>query len=575
MPEAAPARQSAANAQTPTVAAPNAAQKPEPEQELAILEQPEAQPAEPGSGEIEKPSFDIVRVDPDGQAVVAGRSEPGWHVAVKINGETKGQTVANDRGEWVWVTKDPIKPGSSEITIEARPQPAAPPLASRQAVDVVVSDTPGKQALVVLSEASRPSRVMQSPEEQPQAGSPKVALAPPGETATTAAEVPEKAAKPGAEPAKRPVSLEVVDYDDTGEIIFSGRGSPGATVRLYVDNNPVGDASVDGQGAWTLSGRGRIAPGQHALRVDELGSGAKVESRVELPFVRAKPAEVAALASPAEKSPAASTPAARSGEPAPPASSAAKPAEQQMAAAPAPAPEIKPEATPKSDKLANNAVVPPAMTGAGSASPATNSAAQVEPPATKLTEIPPKPQTTSPSPSAPQQPPAPEQPAVTQQPPAAEQPAVTQQPPAPEQPAVTQQPPAAPQPPATQEASKAQEPPQPEQQAMSNGAALAGLPEAATGGEPAAKAQVAEAPRPRNGRVVIQPGNNLWNISRVIYGKGTRYTVIYRANKDLIRSPRLIYPGQIFATPGSVPPVSIDPSWRKPLAEIVGDGTGN
>jgi len=51
--------------------------------------------------------------------------------------------------------------------------------------------------------------------------------------------------------------------------------------------------------------------------------------------------------------------------------------------------------------------------------------------------------------------------------------------------------------------------------------------------------------------------------------------VIYRANKDLIRSPRLIYPGQIFATPGSVPPVSIDPSWRKPLAEIVGDGTGN
>jgi hypothetical protein len=73
-PEAAPAGQSAANSQTPPVAGPKAAQKPEPEQELAILEQPEAQPAEPGSGEVEKPSFDIVRVDPDGQAVVAGSS---------------------------------------------------------------------------------------------------------------------------------------------------------------------------------------------------------------------------------------------------------------------------------------------------------------------------------------------------------------------------------------------------------------------------------------------------------------------------------------------------------------------
>jgi nucleoid-associated protein YgaU len=108
---------------------------------------------------------------------------------------------------------------------------------------------------------------------------------------------------------------------------------------------------------------------------------------------------------------------------------------------------------------------------------------------------------------------------------------------------------------------------------MGGGQAMAGLPEAAgPAGVPASNPPVAEAPRPRNGRIVIQPGNNLWNISRVIYGKGTRYTVIYGANKELIRSPRLIYPGQIFATPGSVPPVSIDPAWRKPLAEIVGDG---
>jgi nucleoid-associated protein YgaU len=75
--------------------------------------------------------------------------------------------------------------------------------------------------------------------------------------------------------------------------------------------------------------------------------------------------------------------------------------------------------------------------------------------------------------------------------------------------------------------------------------------------------------RPRIGRIVIQPGNNLWNISRVIYGRGNRYTVIYKANKSLIRNPRLIYPGQIFATPGSLPPLSINPAWRKPLAEII------
>jgi nucleoid-associated protein YgaU len=71
---------------------------------------------------------------------------------------------------------------------------------------------------------------------------------------------------------------------------------------------------------------------------------------------------------------------------------------------------------------------------------------------------------------------------------------------------------------------------------------------------------------PAQGRVVIQPGNNLWNISRVIYGRGIEYTTIYEANKDQISNPHRIYPGQIFMTPGTVPPEEIDPARREPLS---------
>ena len=45
----------------------------------------------------------------------------------------------------------------------------------------------------------------------------------------------------------------------------------------------------------------------------------------------------------------------------------------------------------------------------------------------------------------------------------------------------------------------------------------------------------------------------------MIYGRGVHYTVIYEANKDQIRDPDLIYPGQIFAIPNAVPPEAIDP----------------
>jgi nucleoid-associated protein YgaU len=49
--------------------------------------------------------------------------------------------------------------------------------------------------------------------------------------------------------------------------------------------------------------------------------------------------------------------------------------------------------------------------------------------------------------------------------------------------------------------------------------------------------------------VFVQPGNSLWRLARRSYGEGLRYTEIYEANKDQIRNPDLIYPGQVFVLP--------------------------
>jgi nucleoid-associated protein YgaU len=48
---------------------------------------------------------------------------------------------------------------------------------------------------------------------------------------------------------------------------------------------------------------------------------------------------------------------------------------------------------------------------------------------------------------------------------------------------------------------------------------------------------------------VVSRGDSLWRISRIIYGDGTRYAVLYRANRDRIRDPNLIRPGQILLLP--------------------------
>lgn len=50
-------------------------------------------------------------------------------------------------------------------------------------------------------------------------------------------------------------------------------------------------------------------------------------------------------------------------------------------------------------------------------------------------------------------------------------------------------------------------------------------------------------------KVMVETGMSLWRIAREIYGSGFAYTVIYQANKDNIRDPDLIYPGQVFTIP--------------------------
>ena len=54
---------------------------------------------------------------------------------------------------------------------------------------------------------------------------------------------------------------------------------------------------------------------------------------------------------------------------------------------------------------------------------------------------------------------------------------------------------------------------------------------------------------PTVARKVVSRGESLWRISRITYGDGRRYALVYRANRDRIRDPNLIYPGQTLVLP--------------------------
>ncbi|WP_146180726.1 LysM peptidoglycan-binding domain-containing protein [Thalassorhabdomicrobium marinisediminis] len=89
------------------------------------------------------------------------------------------------------------------------------------------------------------------------------------------------------------VALDTITYDPEGKVELSGRAVGEGFVRVYVDNAPVSRLPVDTDGTW----RGTLPDvdrGVYTLRIDEVDPQGDVVSRIETPFLREDPQEVAA-----------------------------------------------------------------------------------------------------------------------------------------------------------------------------------------------------------------------------------------------------------------------------------------
>jgi hypothetical protein len=216
-----------------------------------------------------EPSFDIVRVNPEGNAVIAGRAAPGAQVTVLEGEKVVGKVTADARGEWVLVPAKPLTPGSRRLGLSARLADGT--IVNSGADVVLVVPERGKDI------AGRPSTG---------AGSGALALRVPH--SGTGGVAPSTVLQtPGGKPGDQELAIDVIDYDGAGHVTLSGNARPGADLRIYLDNQPAGDAKADAKGHWTFNFKESLAPGNYALRVDELRSGGKVARRIEVPFNRA------------------------------------------------------------------------------------------------------------------------------------------------------------------------------------------------------------------------------------------------------------------------------------------------
>jgi len=122
---------------TPAATAPNAvAPAATPAQTTAALADPT--PKASSAAEPAGPRFDVARIDPDGVAVVAGRSTPGSKVELLRNGEPIDTAVADSSGQFV-MTPPKLPRGEYELTLRAK-APDGTVTQSSRGVPVALND---------------------------------------------------------------------------------------------------------------------------------------------------------------------------------------------------------------------------------------------------------------------------------------------------------------------------------------------------------------------------------------------------------------------------------------------------
>ena len=223
----------------------------------------------------------MIRVEPDGESVIAGRGPAGATVELLRNGEVHARTAADATGLFAFVPPA-LPPGSHEVTLRTI-APDGLRQQSRESVTIVVAENRTSRPLVALTTPDKPTVVLSQPEAEP-----KVAQAPPAPEASASRQAgasPSSSAGAAA-PGPRPeVDIAAVETEDGGRLYVSGRAAPGSTVRLYLNETFIAPGSVGGDGKVSFAiGRG-MKPGDYRVRLDDIDPGSgKVLSRAEVSF---------------------------------------------------------------------------------------------------------------------------------------------------------------------------------------------------------------------------------------------------------------------------------------------------
>ncbi|AGB70597.1 MULTISPECIES: LysM peptidoglycan-binding domain-containing protein [Rhizobium] len=266
------------------------------------------QPApETAAGTPRVPSFDVLRVEPDGSTVIAGSAEPNAKLEIVDGEKVVTTTNAGPSGDFAAVLDNPLPPGDHELVLRATGKDGKA-VNSEEVATVSVPKDNSTQVLAMVSKPGAASRIITAP-------SAKQGRVTAGEQDASAADTQAKATdKPAATTDAKPqqdgtavasantaagtatpsaakveadqdVMVNAVEIEND-HIFVAGTTKPNAKIRAYADDKLIGENVAGADGHFVVDGPMPLAVGDHKIRVDVLDGAGKVVVRTSVNFTR-------------------------------------------------------------------------------------------------------------------------------------------------------------------------------------------------------------------------------------------------------------------------------------------------
>jgi nucleoid-associated protein YgaU len=269
--------------------------------------------AAPQAASNDTPTFDVLRVEPDGSAVIAGHAAPNSTLEITNGTSVIAKVNVGPSGDFAAVLDKPLPPGDHQIVLKATGKDGKVFTSEEIATVSVPADKSGK-LLAMVTKPGKASRLIAVPEEagkvapapaapQPATGT-EASATPAASQSTDVASAPASGTTaPAAAPAMSS-ELQITAVEIEGSKIFiAGVTKSGRQVRGSADGSVIGQAQAGGDGHFVIDGNANLTVGDHRIAVEALGGNGQVLVRVEVPFNRPAGDQVAAIASPAPASP--------------------------------------------------------------------------------------------------------------------------------------------------------------------------------------------------------------------------------------------------------------------------------